>query len=322
MKRAISILSLSGLIALFICSLAFPIQAQERTLTISPLIVEESLDPGQGISGVFKVRNDSPSKVTVSISLKDFLPKGEKGQQIFLSPEENDTTWSLADWICITTPSFNLEPKETREVNYTVQVPENAEPGGHYAAIFAEAKGEKPEEGTVVLARAKLGCLLLVTARGDIIERGNIEEFSTSKNIYSAPPVDFAVRFKNTGTVHVKPRGDIKIYSWTGRLQTSLPVNEKMGNVLPVSIRKFEPQWTPTFALGKYKATCDLVYGTEAKELSAETSFWLVPWSIIVIAALVIIFIIIIAKTIDIVPQGAKRRLAELERRLRKKERK
>jgi uncharacterized membrane protein len=45
-------------------------------------------------------------------------------------PEDQlDTQLSLSNWIIVEDQNITLAPKETREINFTVQIPSNAEPG-------------------------------------------------------------------------------------------------------------------------------------------------------------------------------------------------
>lgn len=315
MKKTLSKIGLIILVTLFSFRIAFFVQAETRALTISPTLIEKAMDPGQVQQEILKVRNDSNTKQTIQITVQNFLPKGETGEPVFLAPEEGDTPWSLADWIKVEERIFELEPQATKEVKFTISVPKDAEPGGKYAAIFAETELPRIEGAAVVGVRAKVGCLLLINISGEVIVRGDIKEFKTDKRVYYSPPVRFITRFENTGTTHVKPTGSIKIYSPTGRLSAEVLVNEKLANVLPQSIRAFESSWEPAFALGRYKAEVSLTYG-DGKEAKSTTYFWMIPWAVIALVVLVIISCIIIGKTLDIVPQGARNELYRLRKRV------
>ena len=48
------------------------------------------------------------------------------------------------------------------------------------------------------------------------------------------------MRFENKGNVHVKPVGQIEIRDIFGNKVETLAVNEEKGNVLPLSIRRFQ----------------------------------------------------------------------------------
>ena len=312
--KTLSKVGLIILCLLFGLGITLQAKAETRTLTISPVLMEEVIDPGQSVESVMKVRNDGTTKQIVNITVQNFLPKGETGEQVFIAPEEGDTSWSLAKWIKLNETAFELEPQATKEVKVTISVPKEAEAGSHYAVVFAEIATPKVEGETVVSVKAKVGCLVLMTVSGESVAKGEIKGFKTDKNVYFSPLVKFTTRFENTGNVHVKPTGSIKITT-RGKQVTEIPVNEKLGNALPKSIRAFENTWESIFAFGRYKAEATLTYG-DKEEIKADSTFWMIPWSVLAIIGLIIIALIVIGKTIDIVPQGARHELFRLKKKV------
>ncbi len=119
-------------------------------LTISPYKFEETVSPGQTISDSIKIINNSDKEILMKVGVYDFKPSGEEGRQTFISPENDDPyiDYSLSTWIDIDTGPFMIGPKKTKEINFSINVPESAEPGGHYAAIFiGPSSSEDMEEG-------------------------------------------------------------------------------------------------------------------------------------------------------------------------------
>jgi hypothetical protein len=107
-------------------------------------------------------------------------------------------------------------------------------------------------------------------------------------------PIDFLVRLRNTGSVHEKPVGTITVTNAFGKSVGSLNLNPNSGNVLPDSIRRFERTLNTKQLFGAYTATLTLTYGSGQK-LTAHTSFWVVPWKLIVLVliGLVAVFFIL-----------------------------
>jgi hypothetical protein len=286
------------LITFFLILLSpFFVQAVSRQgLTISPLIIEEMLSPGESLKGKLKIYSQSDEPIYVRFTAQDFKARGEEGEQIFIEPEEIHYTWSLASWIKLPEESIFLKPghQHRREIEYTIEVPEKAEPGGYYAAIFASPDVEKIRHGTTTVG--KVGTLVLLTVGGRIVKEGVIEEFATFKkvkepnqvkekivrtNFFTYPPVNFLVRFKNTGNVHLKPQGKIEIFNIFQKKIAEIPVNERGKNALPGAIRRYDEVWGggwpyEKLTLGKFRARLSLSYD-EISPLYSSLSFWVLP---------------------------------------------
>ena len=196
-----------------------------------------------------------------------------------------------------------------KDIKFRINVPKDAEPGGHYAAIFATTQ---PPEEDVGLGE-NTGVLLLVTVPGDIRENAELLEFSlaSGKKVYNRPPVEFLVRIKNEGNVHFKPLGEITINGWAGE-KTAVPANPKRGNVLPKSIRAFHPLWEGAvekggfmqelknewkyFGFGRYNAHLDMVWGSGDERFVGNVKFWVIPWRLIIVGLIVLIIILLLIR--------------------------
>jgi len=292
-------------------------------LTVSPPVFELGADPDTSFGQNLKIFNETDSSITVYTSTANFTAKaGEEGVPEFLEQEEDIK--DLAEWIKIEKGPITILPKKEKVIPFTIEVPVNADPGGHYAAIFL---GTQPPEkqGTGVGIAGKLGSLILLRVSGDIQEQGRLLDFSLKdgKKIYKHLPVDFIFEFENSGNVHLKPQGEILIKNILGRIsnegkiEVNKPIIGSGKNVLPGTIRHFEVSWTKAvdenkdenesisqgfleelkaekahFAFGRYKAELFLDYGTQGKKASATVVFWVLPWHLILVCFLIAIVLI------------------------------
>jgi LPXTG-motif cell wall-anchored protein len=130
-----------------------------------------------------------------------------------------------------------------------------------------------------------------VRVPGQITEKANVEEFKTDRKIYfSAKDVVINARISNLGNVHVKPVGTVKVKNIFGREVGNLVFNEQRGNVLPESIRRFTNNWHGGWlSVGPFKTTISATYGQEAKQLTAELSYWIIPWWLMVVLGVIIL---------------------------------
>jgi len=263
----------------------------DQGLTISPFLLERKMEKGQSTDEIIDITNTSGNSLPVNITINDFLPVGEDGQQVFLDPGKGDPHYSLSSWINVTSsPKPVLSPHEKTSIHFTITAPQDAEDGGHYGAIlFSFQPGQL--SGTAVAVQQKLGAIILVKL-GKANEAGQITEFSAEHSFYNYPPVNFVTRFKNLGNVHVAPRGGITITNMFGRKVATVNVNENANNVLANSERQFKSMWADSFGFGPYTASLKLVYGDSGQVETASTTFWVIPWKLTLGVALALFIFI------------------------------
>jgi len=266
-------------------------QAQESlTLSISPTLFDMSAEPGQSWQSNLRVVNVNKYDLTVYVEVVNFAPKGEGGDGRFIPVIDGSTSNStLAEWFTITSEPVVVPPEQTREVPFTVSVPKDASPGGHFAAILVGTKPiDKKDDESRIQTAQMVTSLFFAKVAGDVIESGSIREFTTEETYLNSPEVTFSLRFENKGNVHLQPQGEIKIFNMWGHERGILPINQysKFGNVLPKSIRKFNLTWKGEWSIseiGRYRAIATLGYGTDARQFtSAETYFWVIPFKLII----------------------------------------
>src|SRR3989344_3000968 len=253
--------------------------------TITPPLFKVNLGPGETWKTTLKVVNVNPYDITVYANVVNFESEGEGGRGRFIAIQEGKgKDEALARWINISREPIVIGKEKTVELSFSLDVPADASPGGHYAAILVGTQPiEKKAEGPELRVSSMVSSLIFVSVRGDIKESGFIREFITEKKWYEKPDVNFFLRFENAGNVHLQPKGEITIYNMWGKERGKMTVNEnsEFGNVLPRSIRKFEFIWKGEenfFELGRYRALARLTYGKEAEESATrETSFWIIP---------------------------------------------
>lgn len=302
------------LIGFFLAVGAILLPQGAQALTVSPVRVELAADPGGTVKDVILLINEQEGTRTFYSSLENFEARGETGTPTFV-----ESTEGLATWI-ETTSQVTLEQGERKEVPYTIAVPQDADPGGHFAAIFWSTSPPRAEGEGGVSIGAKLGVLILLRVSGEIEEGGRLLEFSAQdkQSFFSSLPITLTYRFQNGGGDRVKPEGEITIKNIFGRISAVLPANESEGNVLPQSIRKFQVTWEKqkdekkesegkeqatggffaglkkewnNFAFGRYTAHLDIAYGAEGDTAQASTSFFVIPWRILTV---VIVFLAVL----------------------------
>jgi len=273
-------------------------------IKISPTKIEDLVEPGETLTKRLKVTNLANKTKTLYAFLKDFKAGDESGRPVLIPPGSEEGPY-LANWVDIPTKGFEFAPNEEKVIPFSIQVPENAGPGGHYGGVYfgtepPRLRVQGKDKGAGMAISQQAGSLILLHVKGDVQEEARVREFTTDKNFYGTPfDVQFTVRVENRGNVHVKPFGAVDITNMFGKEVASIMVNERGGNVLPGSIRKFtRTNWEGDSGFGRYKAVLGLTYGVPAdqggqgkKSLYAEKTFWIIPWRIVIPTLLGLMFI-------------------------------
>lgn len=289
-----------------------------QALTVSPARIEVSGDPGTTITKEITLSNDSQAgEETYYISYSNFEAQGETGSPLFVEPKSD-----LGTWMTTQEQSITLKANESKKVVLTINIPNDAYSGGHFAVVFF---GNNPNSGDgQVSVGAKTGTLILLSVNGDVLEAGGLVSFNTinKKFFFNTLPVGLEYRFKNDGNDRVKPEGEIKIRNTFYIPVEKIDANTVSGNVLPHSTRLFSGEWIKhkadtneelsksfmgkyfdkvsyqwkNFALGLYIAKLNLSYGVSENHDSKTAFFFVFPWQLLIIIVLVLIVIFFIGK--------------------------
>lgn len=265
--------------------------ASNTGLSIQPLKVDQTLRPGESAPGNIQISNVGDKPVNVDTKIEDFVPLVGTYQIQFVGRAPGITT--VRDWITLDGPrSFVLGKGATKNIIYTIKAPLNAEPGGHFGVAFFKATdigngNEQLRVGTQV------GMLILVTIPGSHLEKGNILGFSGPLFVKSSP-INFTIKFENTGTVHFEPKGTLTTTNMFGKVVGSVPVGGEV--VLPGGVRDLPASVNYAGVLiGRYTAELKMVDG-EGNVLTAHRiAFYAFPvWYVIgFIVTVIMLFYII-----------------------------
>lgn len=277
------------------------LHAQGSTgLRIQPAIIEERVDPGQTFSSVLRATNLGSETKTFYILKRNISHISSAGTPIFVGEEEEVTGFEVTSWIKISFESITIAVGKTKEIPFSIEVPEDATPGGHFGGIFLSLTPQRPEETGIGIGY-QVGTIINLRISGEIFEEAQIREFRTDKAIYRKPEVTFITRVKNAGNVLIRPRGPLDITDFFGKKVATLRINDSGAGVFPQTVRQFETTWKGEgLAFGRYQAITSLVYGEEGrKTISGTLSFWIIPLNIVlpvvggIIALILVVFVFI-----------------------------
>lgn len=108
----------------------------------------------------------------------------------------------MADWINIPEPTGTLAPNESKEVEFTITVPEDASGGGQYAAIIVGVDNEnKTHDNMMVTNVLEIASVLYATVDGEIIHKGEVLE-NNVPGFSAIAPLTVSSLIKNEGNLH------------------------------------------------------------------------------------------------------------------------
>lgn len=287
---------LNSSLAVFIVTTLFALSplvlhAQDTvSFSVSPTIFDMTANPDQTWQSTLRVINVNSFELKVYIDITNFVPKDEGGVPRFIPVDDSVRgPATFAQWIT-TIEEITIPPEQTVEVPLQIQVPSDASPGGHYAAVMVSTQPTDTENNPNKVQTSQIiSSLIFLRVTGDISENSTIRSFRTTDYFISRPETDFEIRIENKGNVHVQPQGEIKIFNMWGQERGIVPINQQtlFGNVLPNSVRKYSFSWKSEWSItdiGRYTAVATMAYGVDTRQfMTADTAFWVIPWKILLV---------------------------------------
>ncbi|HJV32759.1 MAG TPA: hypothetical protein VJ694_01910 [Patescibacteria group bacterium] len=288
MKRFAVILASIGLAGLLL-------PGQASALTFSPPTFDFSANPGDTLNDAVRLYNDGPEPVTLRIEALNFTSKAgdeTSGVPEFYPADEVRDGHGLAPWITFINKEIVLQPGERGSAFFEIKVPSDAGPGSYFGAAVVTSVTPQAGQGVGVIGNTAI--LLLLKVNGDVVEKADLTSFTVSPKVSDSLPMKFEARIQNSGSVHLRPFGDIKIRDVFGRTVAVVPINRlEFKSVLPGGARRYSTEWirkelpegastwerqVKNFAFGPYTAELSMEYGLRREVLTARARFWVFPW--------------------------------------------
>ena len=235
--------------------------AQAISISVAPIRVEHNVPAGGDLTEAISISNDDPFPVHIRVKVEDWSLTKEGS--VSFSPGASQP-FSAAPWIKVNPREFDLQPGQPQDIRYSLTVPKEATPGGYRAAIiFATVPRPTPgEKQKRVMLEGRIATILYETV-GRPAPSGEITGLSVITSKEGKP--EFLISFKNTGSVHLRTRGEIIIRDKAGKEIGKAPLPDVP--ILPQSDRDFKVAWEAKLPAGEYVA--ELLMDIGRKELLA-----------------------------------------------------
>jgi len=301
-KLPVTIFLVSGiLISSAVAVSAYQIQTLPDTrvegdIILGPTKTEFFLNPGETATKEIMITNRTGQTLEFQVDIEDFTGSRDPGQSVVLLGDQKGPH-SLKDWLTPEILEFTLEQGQRMYLPIKISVPQDAEPGGHYGAVFAAALPPEPTtdqqkeaaKGQIgIVSRA--GSLFFVRVKGNVAEDGYLKSLGTANNYYEKGPINFQLLFENNGSIHLVPYGVIEIFNILGEKIDEIEIEPYFA--MPDSLRLKEVSWNKDLLFGKYTALASINRGYQDIIDQKQVEFWVIPWKL-VLAAIIGLFSVI-----------------------------
>ena len=279
-----------------------PVMADSYSLTVAPMNQSIVINPGESFKASFRISNSSGSTQDTYYKI-EFEPfyMNEKNE---IQYEAEGDSGKIVDWVTLNIPAEGkLAPNETKEVIFTIDVPESAPAGGQYLSVLVTASAKPEDEGSqldddsgdqnaaAIKEIRKMGHLVYTEVAGDTIKKGEISDVSLPSFLLSGKLTGSAT-VKNVGNVHGDAVYTLKVYPlFSDEEIYTNEENPTSFTVLPDREVYSEISWEETPAMGIFNAEFIVEFEGEKVEVSKLIiicPIWLLFIILFIIAAIII----------------------------------
>ena len=177
-----------------------------------------NLDLGESKQDAVLVFNTTDEVKAVKLYAVDSTPSNQGN---FALKGEDDPRVGIGAWIELSEEVIILEPGQSKEVAFTITIPEDADVGEHSGGIIlqkADPSNVDAETGASIVTR--VGIRVYQTVPGEITKDIELKDFSVEE-IFSpteGPMYEINVTAKNNGNVTLTPKARLEVTGW-GKLE-------------------------------------------------------------------------------------------------------
>ncbi|HXS15292.1 MAG TPA: hypothetical protein VN711_04130, partial [Candidatus Saccharimonadales bacterium] len=262
-----------------------------RDLTVIPPTVTVNVDPGGKSEGIIKLINDGSDPLTLHVDTQDFIVTDPHGVPTLLPPNTYSAKYSAATWVGVAPSTFTIAPHQKAELNYYIQVPKDARPGGHYTAVIFKPAQNAATNTTGASVQTQIGTLFSVHVNGNILEKANVVQF-LANTFQEYGPVKISTQIKNMGDSDITPQGTITLTDMFGNRVAAAYLDKN--RIFPEAVRDYENSFGQHWMFGRYTATFLASYGAKNNlPLEASITFIVFPWKVTLVVILLLIAIVL-----------------------------
>jgi hypothetical protein len=250
--------------------------AESHSISLAPLTstwFKVELVPGEQFRGEALLKNLLNERIDGYLYSVDGFSTPQGG---FALAERSARGNAVAVWAGVAPQRMSLKPKETRKVSFTLAVPAIAEPGDYIGGLVFErdrqaAPTAKNQASFALIER--VGARIYLTVAGELRP-----SLAVTKLKRKGPTFEMTVL--NDGNAHLTPQPSLMVTSMLGR-KTRITLASKPEALYPQQSVTYTGTWSRPGLLGSFHAKATV--GWEGGSASRRTSFWLIPWMLILL---------------------------------------
>jgi hypothetical protein len=290
--------------ALFFALAAQPVNAAGAAITLSPGNYKVTMQPGTKYQASFKLTNTGEKTLNYRVYATPYsIPNTDDDASDGYSNPSLDVAneyTKMSEWIKIDeSGDGTLEPLEATDINYTISVPEDAAPGGQYAAIAVEQiNNQEVAEGQAGYKSViRSGMVIYGVVAGQADNSGSISQSNISTFFFN-PPISASSLVENTGNVHSDAEYILQVFPLLSDEEVYTNEEDPETHIVLPGTRRFVTQsWDGAPSLGIFKVKQTVKFaGNESvtEKIVIICPMWLV---FLVIFGVVFLIVYLIARS-------------------------
>lgn len=269
--------------------------------TILPMSQRFSLEPGKVYTGSIKVVNpaDAAGDFTYKASVVPYSVVGDDYTADLTTEYKRS---AITNWVKILEPTGVVSPNTTKEIEFTITVPENAPAGGQYAAITVSVDGgQDADAGMLVQNVFEMASIIYADVAGEIVREGEVIE-NNVPGFSAVTPVTIGATISNEGNIHEDASFIIRVTDvFSGRV--ILPTEEDKGLynevIMPETTKQIVRTVSNLPAIGLVKVNQTIYYNGETSVVEKNIlicPIWFMILLLMAVASIVVAIVAIIKK--------------------------
>jgi hypothetical protein len=302
MKKIILAIFVSVFLSSIIYHLSsFTVNAQSSLpLVVMPARNEIEVAPGEKTAVVVSFYNQSDDPVSGFLKKADFIVEDSKGTpRLIENAEDTPVKYSASRWLFLPYDRVTLPAHDKVTFQTEILVPDDAHPGGRYAAIFFQQGNTLPGTSKTDIigsgVNLRIASLIYIRVKGPITEKALVSRFF-APSFFEYGPIKITTDILNRGDYHITPRVSLTLANTFGGLVDQKLL--KVQNIFPETSRNYEVELGTKWMAGRYRVNLTGSYGENGQALTASVYVWVFPWRVALVTILTIIIIILIVNNL------------------------
>src|SRR3989344_4925301 len=173
-----------------------------------------TLDLGESKDDALLVSNTTEEEQTVKLYAVDSVASNQGN---FALEAEDAARVGIGSWIALSETLLTLQPGESREVPFTITIPQTADVGEHSGGIIIQKADKNQVEGTGASIVTRIGIRVYETVPGTIVRQLAITDF-TVERAADTQAFTISLTAENRSNVTLKPTAELVVGGW-GKLE-------------------------------------------------------------------------------------------------------